>query len=135
MFAIFVLLMIGRTAYGCDCVPPDFKEAYNRSNAAFIGEVISIDDQSIKIKVERAWKGVSASEIIIPKVRTLQKDGWTYTITWSSCDFPFQKGKRYLVYAKREGEGFYASACSGTYQLKSGTGELKHFGKGKKPEK
>jgi hypothetical protein len=62
--------------------------------AVFTGEVIEIDKFKVKFKVENAWKGAVGDEIVMS---TGTKDLGNGITSDSSCDFHFQKGKKYLV--------------------------------------
>jgi hypothetical protein len=108
-FAVYILAT--PPAFGCTCVEYRLtRRAFRSASAVFIGTPIESsfirrneedDDDSkgpslfftkVRFKVERSWKGVTASEIIIISDGALEPSGYP-------CGFQFVKGERYLVYA------------------------------------
>ncbi|MDQ3799286.1 MAG: hypothetical protein M3384_07545 [Acidobacteriota bacterium] len=84
------LLTAGNSAFGCVCFGPDNpKEALKYwSDVVFLGEVVAVEGAAYTFKVERAWKGVSASEIVIYDAHP-----------GSSCASDPKKGVRYIIFA------------------------------------
>ena len=97
---LVVSLCISNPVYACVCrgaqQPPCV--AFRESTAVFAGEVADIakapfqDGETfhhllINFSVEQSYKGVSTPQATVA------------TITGTDCDFDFQKGERYFVYA------------------------------------
>lgn len=107
-------------------------EAFKRSHAVFLGEVAEISpilfrdlteaekmlgtsgptglrqdmatDYQVRLLVQEAWKGLDRQEEAF--VLT--------TMSSASCGFPFQVGKRYVVFAHQAEDSLRASICSAT---------------------
>lgn len=62
------------------------------------------------LSVEASWKGSGASTQIL-RAGTVLPDG---TEVINTCDFGFESGVRYLVFAHRTSRGLAASSCSMT---------------------
>lgn len=116
-------------AAACDFEePPPPQEALEDATAVFTGEVQSIeevgddpDDQYIEatIEVDRAWKGIDTSPVI---VETHQHE--------ATCGFPFEEGESYLVYAYDEGTPFTTALYHRTRHLERADEDLEALGEG-----
>jgi hypothetical protein len=96
------------------------------AHAVFVGIVTSIDDvlegdpaemvgsKRAHFKVEQAFRNAAVGE-------TLDVIGGTYS---SSCDYVFEKGRRYIVYARREQDQLTTSHCSRTTPIEFGSEDL-----------
>jgi hypothetical protein len=84
----------------------------------------------LKFRVERWWKGKSTREVVIFTDRTISADG-SQTIT--DCDFPFEIGKGYLVYAFSDEKQLKTNVCTRTKEIGKAGQDLKILGKGRKP--
>jgi hypothetical protein len=138
LIAVFILLTFGKAAYGCDCVPPDFDEAFTQADAVFTGKVVSIEGQKFDepqrfhFKIDQFWKGVSNSEIALVSGGTFKTDKGTWEIEYSSCFMKsFVKGEKYLVFANNWGGNWIARTCSRTTKAANNEEDLKKLGKGK----
>jgi hypothetical protein len=87
---------------------------------------------ALKFRVDSWWKGKSTREVLIFTDRTVSEDG-SQTIT--NCDFPFEIGKRYLVYAFSDEKQLKTNACTRTKEIGKAGEDLKILGKGRKPLK
>jgi len=97
-------------ALGCSCptigaTPEQIKAArlrdFNNVVAVFSGEVIELEENKVKFKVEKLWKGDLVDEIMM--VIQLKKGDGKYVRT--SCDYQYELGEKLLVYAyENEGE-------------------------------
>jgi hypothetical protein len=95
----FVLIVVTRFAFGCDCPPPGPASEYlNSASVVFLGKVVFTDDDGsgtftqqtfVRFQVEEAYKGIG------PSVRQVWVDPGSYT----SCYATYQVGERYLVFA------------------------------------
>lgn len=91
-------------AFGCSCptvgMTAEQDDAgrlkdFNSAAAVFTGEVVELEENKVKFKVERIWKGESVDEIVM--IIRLKKDDGRYVRT--SCDYYYELGKKYLVFA------------------------------------
>lgn len=120
-----VLVVLGPAAspaYGCDCSAPSDAEAFESSDAVFVGEVVRVDpppraavmssaDPAIWVfEVSEVYKGeVSARQEIVSEV------------SGASCGLEIPNHGEFLVFGTTEGwrlvvgEGqYYAGMCGGT---------------------
>lgn len=113
--SIVVFFMLSANdVFACSClldnsqpVKKQVKTAYQKAAAVFYGEVTEVTRQSkgliVKIKVEQSWKRQTESEAIV------------YTLADSAmCGYPFERGKKYLVYADEENGKLGVILCSRT---------------------
>lgn len=113
----------------CDCaVPKTATEALERASAVFTGKVLQIKQKNmnkeqydvVTLEVERVWKGIDQTQIVV------------YT-QWSSCQFKFEKGEEYLLYAYRSGDHLMVINCGRSAQLAAATQDLNELGIGQVP--
>ncbi len=128
------LLASAENSFACSCLFSDkplnvqVKEAFNNSTAIFSGEVISITLKSeyevtVKIKVEKSWKGKFSKEVTI----TTAKEN-------SMCGYWFEIGKKYLVYANGPKDFLLVTNCSRTTNM-SNKGDVKYLAKFKRQKR
>lgn len=87
----------------------------------------------LKFEVKTWWKGAGTHEVIITTSDTRMPDG---SESVSDCEFGFEKGKTYLVYANADGGYLYSGACTRSAELSSAHGDVKKLNailKGRKP--
>lgn len=120
LFFLFLIFTI-QEGYSCSCAPRASVE-YNWENAneVFTGKIIKIDS---------SLYGTNGSKIYSYTVRILEsfkedfhKNRELRTFLSqdeASCDFMFQVGKEYLIYAKRESHSLVTSICSRTNLVKN----------------
>lgn len=132
IFVCFIfLLAIGGTAEACSCmgVGPACTEASDESNSAiFVGEVLlrgfpsfglihdDAGDHNVYFTVLESFKGTSSRWV---SVRT--------NIADSACGFPFERGKRYLVYASKHAGALRTSICHRTMPLARADADLAYL--------
>lgn len=87
---------------------------FERTAAIFIGEVIELEQNKVKFKVEKIWKGDSVDEITM----SIQQGKHNGKSVSTSCDYRFEMGERYLVYAIYINDELNTGACSRTTSLK-----------------
>ena len=103
----------------CSCSSPDICTAYNFAKYIFIGRIVEYEKEQpnyvsgkVTLKVEEGFIGTKKGELL----RTISNSD-------STCSFPFQKNKNYLVYgysipennklgAKLGENAFFTTACS-----------------------
>lgn len=105
------------------------------SELAQLDEKIAGEDYEVlvlKFQVERWWKGnpIEEVELITEEIRL--PNGHTMV---TDCEYPFETGKRYLVYAYGDENGLSTNRCTRTKRLKEAQEDLKKLGEGRKPER
>ena len=154
-FFIFCFTFGAGSAFGCVCVPNkgDIKKELREAGAVFSGKFVgteyrkSGDSQVVtssvetageesqaeilvlKFQVENWWKGKGTKEVVLVTDRTKSADG---SETISSCDFQFEIGKRYLVYAFSDEKQLKTNVCTRTKEIGKAGKDLKILGKGRK---
>ncbi|MCI0661952.1 MAG: hypothetical protein L0220_12845 [Acidobacteria bacterium] len=91
------------------------------ASVIFSGEVISVDMLEVKFKVDRVWKGEDKKEITMSTGVRKNEDG---TVSFTSCDYDFAQGEKYIVYARVVKDYLQTSQCSGTRLFKNAEGRL-----------
>ncbi len=111
------------SAFGCSCptigTTLEHEKAarlkdFNSAAAIFTGEVVELEENKVKFKVEKIWKGESVDEIVM--VIQLKKDDGRYVRT--SCDYYYELGKKYLVYAYDIKSELTTYSCTRTISFK-----------------
>ncbi|WP_235973639.1 hypothetical protein [Peribacillus faecalis] len=135
---LFVLNMAPSTSYACSCAEPGpVEEELERSAAVFRGEVKAVVDEKAGnafqssadriayiIKVDKIWKGIQETEVVVYSERDS-----------ASCGFNFAEGQEYLIYANQSGDELHVIICSRTADLFSAEEDLSILGEGEKPTK
>jgi hypothetical protein len=154
---LFCFFASATSVLGCVCVPTEgVKKELQGAAAVFSGKFIGIEYRKgagsdvitsqpstgekkseneivvLKFQVENWWKGKSTRQVLVFTDRTRNSDG---SETISDCDFPFQVGKRYLVYAFSEENHLKTNLCTRTKLLEKAQEDLKLLGKGHKPKR
>lgn len=106
-------------------------QARNDSRALFSGKVLQITEDpqtfllTVKLKVERVWKGSMPAEAIIETGRG-----------GGDCGYGFEVGERYLVYASGSNESkMQTNICQRTARLSDAARDLRILGRGKVVQK
>jgi outer membrane protein assembly factor BamB len=87
--------------------------------AIFSGEVIAGKPGSVTFKRDRLWKGDLPQEFSVASAPFFGPDGSVY---FSSCDYSFKVGQKYLVFAQASNTATVeAMACTPTGELKYAT--------------
>lgn len=115
-----------RVNFAGKCAVPAFDNAYRRSKAVFIGEVVGDekvgDTRIFDLKVEKYWKGSAAKRIKIHVYETARFQAW------------FKKNGRYLIYADADANGkLSVYRCSRSRDIEFAEEDLQKLGKGKIP--
>ena len=103
----------------CDKEILPVNEAFEKSQAVFVGKVLSVNDtygyDIVKIKVTSYWKG---------KISYLRNV--TLTAGYGSCDQIYIQDKSYLVYASKNktGFGYYADKCNRTNMVQNASRDI-----------
>jgi hypothetical protein len=83
----------------------------------------------LKFEIEHWWKGTPVNEVILITETTRDADGGK---TSSNCEYAFEEGEDYLVYADNGESGLETSICTRTKRLKEAEQDLKVLRKSKK---
>lgn len=95
------------------------------------GKKVDYEVLVLRFHAERWWKGDPLREVILVTEQTRTPDG---SESISNCDYPFEVGERYLVYAYGAENELGTSACTRTRKLKKAKEDFKVLGEGRKPE-
>jgi hypothetical protein len=129
LISFVALLFLAEAGRACTCIEYEVPvcAAYWRADAVFAGQILDITpvqkkpDQmptvTLHFIVEQAFRGISGNRVEVE------------TLKGTSCDMPFAKGERYLIYASRDAESkqLFAGACSRTTELKHAEEDLKYI--------
>lgn len=103
--SLFTVLVAATVCFACDCntlSPPD---SFIAADLVFVGNVISLDKSESEVnstfRVEQVLKGTNNGQVVI-------------TGHISDCDYSFQTGNAYIVYARQSNGKFIASTCMST---------------------
>ena len=157
VFLIFCFAVGANSVFACSCLPvgtvgEELKEAgavfsakliakeYRKSANDALNAFSGLTDEQragaevlvYKFQVENWWKGNSAKEVVLFTDTVKLANGETGV---SSCDFPFEIGKSYLVYAFKVENDLSTNYCTRTKLLEKAGDDLKLLGKGWKPKK
>lgn len=120
LFVLF-LILISSEVYCCDCSEkPSIQENWKLSDQIFIGRVLKVDSllyseygqkmYAFTIRISKIYKGQIFKQ---NKFKTI------LAVSAGSCDYYFNIGKEYLIYAKRDYNALGCSICSRTSLLKN----------------
>jgi hypothetical protein len=115
------VLLSTKGASACSCLRPPINTEENlmretatslrEADAVFSGETIEMDGLILKFKVERLWKGDFKDEVSMSTGAIRSGDGFLLS---SMCDYKFELGRKYLVFAHGSKDKLKASKCSRT---------------------
>lgn len=108
---------------------PGVEESYERSHAVFSGEVIRAglkdpdpgDDDvwgGAEFRVDESWKGVPGRSAVV----------YALDPAYNSGGFLFERGRSYLVYADRHGDGLRVESCGRTTALANADEDFRALG-------
>ena len=103
-----------------------FSRSIRRRAGGFVGEVTDEtkdgDTRVFEFEVEKYWKGAAKKKIKI------------YVYETTRYQAGFQKGEKYLIYARGGDDGkLGVSRCSRSNSVESASADLAKLGKGKSP--
>ena len=138
--AIILSPLLDNTALACGCPfqpdpsPEEMRaarwKAFDDAAAVFSGKVIGLEENKVRFKVEKIWKGDPVDEIKM--VIQERGEGGEYVAT--SCDYSYDVGERYVVYAYGTPAELRTYVCSRTRLLKNGDQEMKGLDEIRLPE-
>ena len=113
------------SAARCMIQPKSVEDAFKKSDAVFVGEVIEVEDagslREARFRVEQSWKGVETKEVIVFATRTAES--------------PRYQGKgQYLVFATLQNGKLITGNCSRTKKIEQAQEDLQQLGAGKRPK-
>jgi hypothetical protein len=113
--AIILLLIVAERSVACTCKLLTVDEAFAKAEVVFSGRIVAIENDGVRFKVKKAWKGVGSSE-----VKVFVKGIGT------SCDPGIRKGRDLLVYAYAGSKRLplMANCCSRILPLKVGAEDV-----------
>ena len=122
---LLLSLLAAEPAFACSCIePPPPQEAAQQAAAVFTGTVVSVtqvgNQQEVRIRVERVWKGAKCGEVTI-----------LTPLDEAACGYTFQTGQSYLVYAERQQGKLSTNLCSRTNLTSQAGGDLTALGEPK----
>ena len=129
-----LLLLSANTALGCRCPKTEASADLSQYAAVFAGRVAETKrlpmGERVKFKVERVWKGAVTPEVNLLLQRASDPD------VFSSCEIGFQKGKSYLIYALKSGEGATLTThkCTRTREVAGAKEDFAVLGEGRAPK-
>jgi len=136
------LFVIEAVASACVCIelshttPEElikkFTEEADWGSVIFSGEVLSVDMMEVKFRVDRVWKGEDKKEITMSTGARREEGG---SIRFSSCDYGFKLGEKYIVYAKVIEDNLQTSECTGTRLYKNAGERVKFLDELQRKEK
>ena len=98
-------------------------KAKSEATAVFSGQVIELDDSTVKFRVERLWKGAPTEEIVLINEGIGTIEGGNRII--SSCAYNFRFGEKYLVYAYGSAGKLQTHKCTRTAVLEGAAEDFK----------
>ncbi|MFG1942218.1 hypothetical protein [Nonomuraea sp. NPDC048826] len=116
------LVLGGGTAYACKCVPLEPAERVREADAVFTATAtrVRVDEPMLNggrvtatLRADRVFKGRERAEFEV----VTRAEG-------AACGYTFEKGRRYLVFAREGDDGLSTSLCSGNEVLARGAGAL-----------
>ncbi|UUF15768.1 MULTISPECIES: hypothetical protein [Flavobacterium] len=121
LFIFLFLNLITLNAYCCDCSEkPSIQENWKLADQVFIGKVLKVDSllyseygqrmYAFTIKISKTYKGGIFQG---NNLKTI------LAVSSGSCDYYFDIGKEYLIYAKRDYNALGCSICSRTDLLQN----------------
>lgn len=121
LFATVLVCHLGASvAHACSCVMPQLEGAIASADAIFEGQVVTFEDGRVQMRITQAWKGID-----------------TETLEFSAgpaiCQYPFEVGGFYLVYAERSDSGLATHLCSRTRSIMDAEEDLRVLGAGITP--
>lgn len=132
----FVFTLFPASTNACSCMQNGpVKAELSRSDAVFSGKVVKIIDQNkfsiikssadpmaVTIEIDRTWKGINQTEVVVHTERES-----------ASCGFEFLLNQDYLVYAFEDDGKLRTTICSRTAPLSAAGDDLNQLGTGQKP--
>lgn len=129
---IFMILpQVSNQTVFASCIGPlNLSDYKNMADAVVFGEVISTENGTATIKVEKYYKG----EVRSPEIQVIGRQSEEAV---TSVDFEFEEGKRYLLFLESETPDlFKTNSCMGNREAEESSSleQLKDLGQGHTPD-
>jgi hypothetical protein len=131
-----VAVSLPRPAAACTCVDLSAAAALAAADAVFSARVKDIQPGT---PAKPGWQSSNDPVVVLLDVSSYWKGRVTRAMTVTtaesdiSCGFPFERGRDYLIYARRVSDGLSTGLCSRTKALMRAADDLKALGVGKVP--
>ncbi|HKZ01448.1 MAG TPA: hypothetical protein VJ180_04370 [Pyrinomonadaceae bacterium] len=103
--SLVTVLVAAAVCFGCDCNDLSPPESFKAADLVFVGNVLTSNSSAAEatstFRVEQVLKGTQTGQAVI-------------TSHMTNCDFSFQTGSTYIVYARQSDGKFFASTCMST---------------------
>ncbi len=140
--ATSLFVLSANAASACLCAQTTPQESLQNSEAVFSGRVFDVTEPSsaqrrlgrrnedpkflnrvkVTFEVSKVWKGNNERQLVV-----------TTYYPMNSCDYSFQEGQEYLVYASAEDAQLKTGLCRGTKPLSDARADLAVLGEGETP--
>ncbi len=115
--SLLTVLAAATVCFACDCETLSPPESFKAADLVFVGNVVASDPaaqvnttfRNTTLRVEQVLKGTANDQVVITGM--------------SNCDFPFQTGHSYIVYARQSDGKFFAGICMSTKAIRGGPSE------------
>jgi viroplasmin and RNaseH domain-containing protein len=155
MLTALLFIQIDAVACGCPArskdITKEVAEEFNKSSLVFSGKVveakwipiteenasgsrIKAEVLTLKFAVDNWWKGKNKKEVIW-QTSSIRYPDLNSGETGSNCEFSFDLGRKYLVYASSIKGRLVASVCGGTTQIENAENDIKELQKLKEVKK
>jgi hypothetical protein len=148
---LFALLFIQIDAFACGCpgrskdITKIVTEEFNKVSLVFSGKVveakwiplteknasgrkIKVEVLIIKFAVDNWWKGKTKNQVIW-RTSNIRYPDMNSGEGGSNCEFSFDSGRKYLVYASSIKGKLIASVCGGTTRIENAESDIKELQK------
>lgn len=106
--AIVLIISTAVSSFACDCLTLSEEQSFQKATLVFTGRVIDVQTQGqltiFTFRVDQSFKGDNTGEVKI-------------TSWMSNCDAQFYLGWKYIVYAQRAEDRYFAGSCLSTKAL------------------
>lgn len=132
LFVIWTTLSVlpPAPAFACSCeIPPTALDGLAKADLVFTGRVKQIGKSvqqdgtydKVVLEVHESWKGTDRAEA-------------TVLTSWSSCQFSFERGADYLLYAYEWKGGYHVQNCGRSALLAHAMDDVNQLGPGLRPQ-
>lgn len=89
------------------------------------GEAVERNKSGLRFRVEKVWKGDVKDEVIFDSPLYVDRSSSDEETFIDDCAFLFEVGKKYLVYATRDGNKLYVNKCRRTQLLEGAERDIR----------
>ena len=143
------LLFIKIDTFACGCparskdITKEVTEEFNKSSLVFSGKVavakwipiteenasgsrIKAEVLTLKFAVDNWWKGKTKNQVIW-RTSNIRYPDLNLGMSGSNCEFSFDLGRKYLVYASSIKGKLVASVCGGTTRIENADNDIQEL--------